>query len=468
MYRVTSTDSRIFLGSCALWLCAALGVACSSTKDEGPEIVLGRGGQTGAPSGGQTSGGQIGTPSSGGAKSTYQEPVESIDLNEIPTDVPTLKLEVDAAALAQLEANPFDAEDVRGTVTDGTGARYENIQVNYRGAYQLQNLIRSEGTQRNWKLKFEKTQMYRGRREWNFNYEPHVRQELAYNLMKFAGVKAPSARHVLLVVNGRTEGLYLEYEDPDNKDFLRDKFGDNDGDLYKAATDLPGQTPYFGTTEFLGDTDQSYFLHYQKKTNNDLLPEDYSRLRVFLKGLNSTSEEALPAWVQQNFDADKFVRYLVVANFISGWDGLPQRPKNYWLYEIPSAARWVFIPWDIDATFQTRTTRLNPMGTNASIFYQLDRFESYQVSMNEGQERPLVRRLLKIPALRSAYLQTYKAALTSFLERGYLLDRVSKLENLLKSQASAQDLEELEDSTADVRAFIEARFSNVSAQLAKQ
>jgi hypothetical protein len=407
-----------------------------------------------------------GAAGGGGARPPYVEPIETIDPNELPDGVPTVALEVDPAAIATLEANPYGAADVAGTFTDGAGARYEAVSINYRGAYQLQNLIRSGGSQRNWKVKFAKAQTYQRRREWNFNYEPHLRQKLTYDLMRLAGVKVPSARHVLLVVNGQPQGLYLQYEDPDNKDFLADKFGDASGDLYKASTDLPGQTPYFGTTEYLGDDDPSYVQRYQKKTNQDLDPDDFGRLRAFLKGLNQTADAQLPGWVAQHFDADKLIRYLVVASFVSHWDGLPQRPKNYWLYEIPAAGRWAYLPWDLDATFQTATNQLDKMGTDAPVFYQIDAYEPYMLSENEGQERPLVRRLLKIPALRAAYLTTYRAALTSYLAKDYLLGRIAALDALLRAHASAADARLLVRATADMQAFVTARFDVVSAELA--
>jgi spore coat protein H len=325
--------------------------------------------------------------------------------------------------------------------------------------------MRTGNPQRNWKVKFSKEQMYRSRREWNLNYEPHLRQKLTYDLMKFAGVRCAEARHVLLLVNGEPHGLYLEYEDPDSKDFLEDRFGDRSGDLYKAATDLPGQTPYFATTEYLGDLDEDYFFHWQKKTNNDLLPDDYSKLRAFLGALNGTADADMEAFLSANFDVEKFIRFLAVGNFVSHWDGLPQRPKNYWLYNVPAAGRWVFIPWDLDATFEVETYGLNPMGTGASVFYQLDAHQGYQMSRGEGTERPLVRRMLRIPAIRARYVQNYKAALGSYLSESYLLARIDALESLLEEHASSGDRETLNESSDTMRHFVSERFERVSEEL---
>jgi hypothetical protein len=54
-----------------------------------------------------------------------------------------------------------------------------------------------------------------------------------------AGVPVPSAEHAVVYVNGDRHGLYLMYEDPDDKSRLQDAFGDKSGDLYKAAYDMP-------------------------------------------------------------------------------------------------------------------------------------------------------------------------------------------------------------------------------------
>jgi spore coat protein CotH len=460
----------------SILLLSSLAVGCGSGDTTGTLSASGSGASAGSGAAGfggsaGASAGAAGISGTGGASAgagnlpAYVEPVETIDLNELPSDVPTVSLEVDPGAIDTLEADPFEAADVTGTFIDGSGTRFEGVSINFRGAYRLQNLIRSGNPQRNWKVKFSKERMYRSRREWNLNYEPHLRQKLTYDLMKFAGVRCAEARHVLLLVNGEPHGLYLEYEDPDSKDFLEDRFGDRSGDLYKAATDLPGQTPYFATTEYLGDLDEDYFFHWQKKTNNDLLPDDYSKLRAFLGALNGTADADMEGFLSANFDVEKFIRFLAVGNFVSHWDGLPQRPKNYWLYNVPAAGRWVFIPWDLDATFEVETYGLNPMGTGASVFYQLDAHQGYQMSRGEGTERPLVRRMLKIPAIRARYVQNYQAALGSYLNESYLLSRIDALESLLEEHASSGDRETLSESSDTMRNFVSERFERVSEEL---
>lgn len=412
-------------------------------------------------------GGAYDEPWNGGA---YDEPVEVLDPNAPPAGIVVLGLELDLASIQKLESNPFDGPDVLGAFIDQQSVRYPAVELNYRGAYALQSLIQSQALQRNWKVKFAKEQMYRNRREWNFNYESSIRQRLGYQLMRLAGLKVPEARHVLLSVNGQPQGIFLEYEDPDNKPFLLDKFGDDGGDLYKAAYDIPNQPKYFATLEYLGSKDSDYYRHYRKMTNNDdpAKAGDYSQLRGFLASLNQTSDSRFESFLRRNLDVDKFVSYLVVANFVSNWDSYPQRPKNFWLYRVPTANRWVFLPWDLDSTFQPYKSGLNPMGTDASIFYQFDHFVDYSARHpEEGTARPLVRRMMKVGAFRSAYVARYRQALSTFLAMDYLLAQVGILSELAKASALPDESNKINDVRSEMELFVSQRTASVTAELAR-
>lgn len=278
----------------------------------------------------------------------------------------------------------------------------------------------------------------------------------------------PEARHVVLVVNGQNHGLYLEYEDPDDKRWLVEKLGDASGDLYKAAYDLPNEPRYFATLEYLGDEDADYAYHYRKKLNNNgLQATNYAALREFLGPLNMLSDDELPGWLETHFDVDKFIRYLVVSNFISNWDGYPHRPKNFWIYEVRAAGRWLFIPWDLDGTFQPGKFGLNPMGVDASVFFQFDSHEPYDQHVEEGTERPLVRRMMVHDVFRQAYLNEYRRALGSHLDLDYLLARVDALEALVVAHAPPGGAASIQQSASSIRAFVRDRHDNVTRELAQ-
>ncbi len=393
----------------------------------------------------------------------WQQP--GYDIYELPADMPTLSIEIEAEAMARLDADPFSAPDERGYFVDDEGKRHE-VDLNYRGAYQFLNVMTYYDL-RNWKVKFDEGDLYRDRREWNFNYEPYFTQKLAYDLFRFAGVGVPGPQHVVLMLNGEYQGMYLQYEDPDNKNWLRDQFGDDDGDLYKGAYDIPGETQCFADLTWLGPEDSDYYCHYNKKTNLDEASGDYSVLRDFIQELNDISDDDFPAWLEANVDVERLRSYLVVSNFISNWDSYPQRPKNYWLYQDLRAQRMVYIPWDLDNTFDPWVDgTYNQMGTTVSVLYDLLKNEYIAPNDGEGTERPLVRRMMSMDGQTEAYLERYRELSVSILSEDYLLERLDALSTIVEPEISGTDMARLSSNNDTLTTFVQQRTAAVEAELA--
>ena len=374
-----------------------------------------------------------------------------------------INIEIAPDSIAQLEANPYSNDDVHGNfVVDGQ--RFENVELHYRGAYYLFTLIR-EGNLRNWKVKFPKANKFEDRREWNFNYENYIRQNLAYHTFRQANVPVVSSENVILSVNGQRQGLYLKYEDPDNSDWLKETFGDNDGDLYKAAFDQPGQTKYFADLTYLGDRDEDYFWHYRKQTNKkDETEFDYSSIRDFTRLINETPDAAFEQTILNNFAVEEFIEYLVVSNFISNWDSYPYRPKNFFLYDNPEDGKWHFIPWDLDGTFQEGGNR-NQIGTRGSIFRYFDGVESYNSVATEPLDRPLVWRIMDIDRFRDKYCYEYKKAIETYLSEDYLEGIIDSISATVAQNTSGAELGAFNSDVTSVKRFITRRMQNVTSQL---
>lgn len=386
------------------------------------------------------------------------------DPDALPDTVKTIDIEIDAAARARLDADPFHADDEAGSFIDEDGVTHE-VALNYRGAYALLDVMRSYDL-RNWKVKFADDDPWSNRRVWNFNYQPHLRAQLTMDLMRFAGVPVPEPEHVVLEVNGVYQGVYLSYPDPDDTRWLAEWFGDPDGDLYKATYDLPYEPQCFADLTWLGDTDADYACHYTKHTNTAVDPADVTVLREFLDPLNHLSDEDFAAWVDGAVDVDSLLSYLVVSNFVANWDSYPQRPKNYWLYQDIHGGEMVYIPWDLDATFDPSTdATFNKMGTTASLLYDLESSDYAPVDEGEGTERPLVRRLFARDGTEAAYLARYEELSATILSADYLNDRLDALEDQLEPYASSTDLSRLRSAHSDVSSFISARTAHVQADL---
>jgi len=386
------------------------------------------------------------------------------DPDELPATVRTIDIEIDPDAMARLDADPYHADDEDGSFIDEDGVTHE-VRLNYRGAYALLDVMRSYDL-RNWKVEFADDDPWRDRQTWNFNYQPHFAAQLSMDLMRFAGVPVPEPEHVVLEVNGVVQGVYLSYPDPDDTRWLEEWFGDPDGDLYKAAYDLPYEPQCFADLTWLGDADSDYACHYTKHTNTAVDPADVAVLRAFLDPLNHLSDEEFAAWADGAIDVDSLLSYLVVSNFVANWDSYPQRPKNYWLYQDVHGGRMVYIPWDLDATFDPSTdATFNKMGTTASLLYNLQTSEYAPVDEGEGTERPLVRRLFARDEIVQAYLARYEELSATILSADYLNDRLDALEDQLEPYASSTDLSRLRSAHSSVASFISARTAHVQADL---
>jgi len=384
------------------------------------------------------------------------------DIYGLPEGMPTVNIVIDAEAMARLDEDPYHAPDERGVFVDGDGVTHE-VDLCYRGAYALLSVM-SYYDLRNWKVKFDSDDRYLGRREWNFNYEPHFSQKLAYDLFRFAGLAVPGAQHVVLLVNGEYQGMYLQYEDPDNVCWLWDELGDDEGDLYKAAYDLPYETQYFADLTYLGPDDEDYLLHYNKKTNQD---GDYAVVRRFIEELNELDEDEVTAWYEANVDLERLRSYLAVSNFIANWDSYPQRSKNYWLYQDLRTQRMVYVPWDLDATFSPYIDgSYNQMGTSASVLYNLEQQDYVPPnSPPETEHRPLVRRLMALQEQRELYLERYRELGEEILTAKYLDARLSALTAIVEGEISATDRSRLESANATLRSFIQGRSAAVHVEL---
>lgn len=384
------------------------------------------------------------------ATSTWS--LDRVDIVALPADIATL------------EANPYGSDKIPALwITNGDSL---HAGVSYRGAYSLMGQLEIPDGPRNWKVKTVSATPWRGYREWNFNVQPHVREKLARDLYAAASVPVQQSHHVELYVNSKRSGVYLAFPDPDNKPWVREHWGSAAGDLFKAATDLPNDTAWFGELTDLGDTDSAYYLHYQKKLNNDSLDSlDYSRLRRFIVWINRSSDQEFQQGLRARFDLDAFLRYLVVSNFIGHWDGYPNRGKNYWLYQDPADSAWSFIPWDVDANFQSAVSCLNNMGVNAGLFF-MTWPRTYCGNKKETQKRPLFERIFAVEEWKLLYLGEYQRAMSTYLEKGALDRRVDSLGALLQGRTQGDETLDFQAAQTDIRNYLTKRTAAVKTLLA--
>jgi spore coat protein CotH len=322
------------------------------------------------------------TRSSADSWAIVSEPLDDASAMFDPALLRTYELVISPAHLASIDADPAAEAWVPATlVLEGesiaVGARYKGSV----GSFLMPCTAASApGAKRGPKTgkcsmkvafdHFDPAARYKGLRKLNFHAmgrDPSsLRERLGYSLFREMGVAAPRAAHVRLLVNGQLEGLFLAVEEIDGR-FTRARFEEGgEGNLYKEVWPIH-------------DTEDPYRKALE---SNRAVDADVSRMIAF-----HTAIAAADASVAQRLDRDYTLRWMAVDRVIMNDDGafhwycysqgkdaqgipLPPLVRNHNFYWYEAAAEdhhWI-VPWDLDNSFVTETSRvhIDPEWSNAS------------------------------------------------------------------------------------------------------
>jgi spore coat protein CotH len=272
-----------------------------------------------------------------------------------------------------------------------------------------------------------------------------VREPLALSVYEALGIAAPQISFARLTVNDQYWGLYNLVEDVKKK-FLKDRFGEDGGNLFKYEyTD-----PWDFTSK--GDSVGAYVpVPLQAETNEDHL--DGSGVVAFVKAANELpSGGSFGTGIAAYIDAARFLTYIAAENATVDNDGFVGYAgmNNFYLYQYKNSNRFVIIPWDKNTSFvQPDWPLYQRMDTNV-----------------------LTRKLVEDPAMKQAYVAAMKRATdfvgTSFLgpklEAWYTLVREAALTDTKKPFTN----DEFEQAVSGLRGIIAARPANIQSQTAGQ
>ena len=157
-----------------------------------------------------------------------------------------------------------------------------------------------------------------------------VAEYLGWRLMASAGAITGRAAFVRLTVNGQLLGVYVNVEEVDKR-FLRDRFGDDNGWLYKKS----GSTnDGYHTNETQANPYAAYFCFWEK---NGCAAPPPAELRA-----------SLPA----HLAVDQMLRVGAMNALIGNTDSPLLKDNNYLFYDWAGGPRHYF-PWDLDTTMRS-------------------------------------------------------------------------------------------------------------------
>jgi spore coat protein CotH len=223
-----------------------------------------------------------------------------------------------------------------------------------------------------------------------------------------------------------------------NKDFLADFFPSNDGARWK----VPGSPNGRGGLEYLGEDPTAYKRLYEIKTKDDA--ESWASLINLAKVLNQTPPEQLEAALSPILDIDGTLKFLALENALVNTDGYWTRASDYSLYLDPEG-RFHVIPHDMN----------EGLGTGGNV--QLS-----PLSAANDATKPLISKLLAVPALRERYLGYVREIATTWLDWSVLGPLVTEYQGVIAASVAADTRKlystaDFDANVASLRQFVEQR-----------
>ena len=227
-----------------------------------------------------------------------------------------------------------------------------------------------------------------------------LREAVSYEVYRRAGVPAPRTTFaiVYLTVDGQYDhefvGFYTAIEEPDDKPFLKEHFGDAGGLLVKpeGIRGLP----------YMGETWAPYVDRYHSKTG---APDaDAARRFIdFVKLVNYADDTTFNAKIGDYLDVDHFLRYLAATVLITNLDSPLITNHNFYLYANRADGKVWIMPWDMNLAFASYGGGFSGETFNLSIDHPW-----------AGDTNKLMARLMAIPANKEAYHDHLRTCVARF------------------------------------------------------
>lgn len=288
------------------------------------------------------------------------------------------------------------------------GKTYRNVGVHFRGQTSFMQV--SDGYKRSLKIDLnmvEKQQRFLGYQALellNANSDPGFLRTVLYLQMARDYLPAPKANFMRVVINGESWGIYVNKQ-PFNGDFVKEATG-NSGARWK----IHGTPNSRGGLEYWGDNLENYKSTF-RITSKDR-EEDWAALVNLTKVLNQTPAARLEAALKPILDIDGVLRFLALDNALINNDGYWVRASDYSLYR---DAKGVFhvTPHDTNESMRD-VERMGRFGGGRSMSSSGTALDPL-VSINDDT-KPLLSKLLAVPALKQRYLDYMRDIATRWLD----------------------------------------------------
>ena len=332
--------------------------------------------------------------------------------------VPKIDILIRSDFLDQIFADPASDYEYPATFIFTTPAGSDTVpDVGFR----LRGNTSRNSAKKSYKVSFNTFvpgRKFHGLEKMNINGEHNdpsiMRAKLCWDMLRYLEVPASRANHVQLYVNRVYYGLYLNVEHIDEQ-FVRTRFGDNHGNLYKCL--WPADLVY------LGDRQDSYKLLHESRRAYDLVTnkeyDDIQDLVNLIRVLSSASKGTFTCEFEKVFNISGYIKICAFDILTGNWDNYSYLKNNFYLYMNPVTGRFEFIPYDLDNTFGVDWFNVD--------WASLD---LYQWSAEES--RPLYERIMAVDEYRDLLGFYIDSLLNSYFRQDYFSGRINYLHDLIR------------------------------------
>jgi hypothetical protein len=302
----------------------------------------------------------------------------------------------------QFESTDWERElaDFKGTDVEVPatlqvdGKSYREVGVHFRGASSF--MMVPEGRKRSLNLTMDfahdeqRLLGYRSLNLLNSHGDATFVRAVLYSRIAGEYIAAPRANYVRVAINGESWGVYVNAQQF-NKDFTKEFFGSTKGARWKVS----GSPRASGGLKYLGEDIAEYRKHYEIKSKDET--NSWKQLMALCRVLNETPAEELEKKLAPLLDIDGALKFLALENVFINGDGYWIRTSDYSLYA-DEQGRFHLVPHDVNETFSS------PEGPGMRGGPRVEGVELDPLTGADDANKPLISKLLAVPALRARYL----------------------------------------------------------------
>jgi len=348
--------------------------------------------------------------------------------------LPIRELRLRESAALELEKNLWKDRYVPAMLHDGI--RSAPVRLRYRGGHtrgypKRSYEVASNGIITHYNAEYDDPSM--------------IRNALSFAFFNQIGVPAPKTRHVLLSVNGRPAGVYLEIEGV-GRPFFRRR-----GIAAQALFYAVNNHANFETRDSeSGERKPSLLSGYEHRFGG---AAEKAKLAAFIRALDADDSAVAVRRALSRVDVDNYLRWLAGAVLTGNYDGFEQ---NYAIYRNRRTGRYRMIPWDYEGTW----------GRNC-----YGRVVDSNLVSVTGYNR-LTRKLLEQRPIRIRYVRLLRSLMNGPFTERRLMPVVNEMlarlaPHIRKNESQRWGYREFAEESSRIRTYIRERRERVRVELSR-